>query len=284
MSFELVGREEELAAVAGFLEEPHDGPAVLVLEGEAGIGKSTLWQAAADDARARGLTVLASRPAEAERSLAHAGLGDLLEHVADETLPRLSAPRRRALHVTLLQDEADEPVDDRALAVAVRDVLRLLAEPGPLVVAIDDVQWLDASTARVLSFVLRRLTTEPVAVVATLRIGSGAPAEPLGLDRAMPTLVRIAVGPMPEDPLGREPVVRAGDLASRGPNGSPHGPRHTAPGPRRSPATSVRPSRGTASRGERRLVDRCGGLAADDGSGPRGFSLDGRGESGAGGC
>ena len=204
MSFELVGREEELAAVAGFLEEPHDGPAVLVLEGEAGIGKSTLWQAAADDARARGLTVLASRPAEAERSLAHAGLGDLLEHVADETLPRLSAPRRRALHVTLLQDEADEPVDDRALAVAVRDVLRLLAEPGPLVVAIDDVQWLDVPTSRALAFALRRLGEGRVLLLLAQRVAKPR-ADEHELERAVgeERRRRLHVGPLSAGALHR---------------------------------------------------------------------------------
>ena len=204
MSFEVVGREDELAAVAGFLEEPHDGPAVLVLEGDAGIGKSTLWEAAADTARARGLLVLASRPAEAERSLAHVGLGDLLEHVADETLPRLSAPRRKALEVALLQDEPDEPVDDRALAVAVRDVLRLLAEPGPLVVAIDDVQWLDLATSRTLAFALRRLGEAPVLLLLAQRVTDVRGHEPelvraVGEERRR----RLRVGPLSAGALHR---------------------------------------------------------------------------------
>jgi DNA-binding CsgD family transcriptional regulator len=204
MVFEVVGREEELAAVAGFLEGPHDGSAVLVLEGDPGIGKSTLWQAAVEAARACGLVVLASRPAEAERGLAHAGLGDLLEGVADEALPRLSAPRRRALEVTLLQDEPEEPVDDRALAVAVRDVLQLLAEPGPLVVAIDDVQWLDLPTSRTLAFALRRLGEAPVLLLLAQRVANTRADEPelvLAVEEAWRR--RLRVGPLSAGALHR---------------------------------------------------------------------------------
>jgi len=202
--FGVVGREEELAAVARFLEEPHDGPTTLVLEGDAGIGKSTLWHAAVQAVRARGLAVLASRPAEAERGLAHAGLGDLLEHVADETLPRLSAPRRRALEVALLQDEPDEPVDDRALAVAVRDVLQLLAVPGPLVVAIDDVQWLDLPTSRTLAFALRRLAEAPVLLLLAQRVAAARADEP-ELERAVDEARRrrLRVGPLSAGALHR---------------------------------------------------------------------------------
>jgi predicted ATP-dependent serine protease len=146
--FEIVGREEELAELKAFVGKVHEGPAALVLEGEAGIGKSTLWLAAVAAARERGLLVLSSRPAEAERSLAHVTLGDLFEAVADELLPALAPARRRALEVVLLRDEASgDSVDQRALAVAVRDVLQLLSERKPILLAVDDVQWLDSSSS-----------------------------------------------------------------------------------------------------------------------------------------
>jgi predicted ATP-dependent serine protease len=146
--FEIVGREEELAELKAFVGKVHEGPAALVLEGEAGIGKSTLWLAAVAAARERGLLVLSSRPAEAERSLAHVALGDLFEAVADELLPALAPARRRALEVVLLRDEASgDSVDQRALAVAVRDVLQLLSERKPILLAVDDVQWLDSSSS-----------------------------------------------------------------------------------------------------------------------------------------
>jgi DNA-binding CsgD family transcriptional regulator len=148
--------------VHGFLDRAADGPTALVLAGEPGIGKSTLWLAAVAAARRLGLTVLSSRPAESERGLAYVGLGDLFDGVLDGVIGDLSPPRRRALEVALLRDEpADEAVggaaDHRAVVVAVRDVLRLLGERRPVVVAIDDVQWLDASSASALTFALRRL-------------------------------------------------------------------------------------------------------------------------------
>ncbi|HWJ44139.1 MAG TPA: ATP-binding protein, partial [Gaiellaceae bacterium] len=109
MAVAVVGREEELGALAAFLDlrAAPEGPVALALEGEAGIGKSTLWRAAVEDARARGIRVLSSRPAESERTLAYAGLGDLLAGARDDVLPELTPPRRRALEVTLLVDDAD---------------------------------------------------------------------------------------------------------------------------------------------------------------------------------
>ncbi len=184
MGLEIVGREEELASVAAFVDEVRDGPAALVLEGEAGIGKSTLWLAGVEHARTRGLRVLSSRPAEAERSLAHAGLGDLLEDILDEVLPVLSTPRQRALEVAMLRDElSPDPVDDRALAVAVRDVLQLLGEDEPVLVAVDDVQWLDPSSSSALAFALRRLVTSHVLVLLARRLSDEA--QPSGLDQAL---------------------------------------------------------------------------------------------------
>ncbi|HEX4929862.1 MAG TPA: AAA family ATPase, partial [Gaiellaceae bacterium] len=120
MATEIVGREEELSSLRAFLDDASRGAATLVFEGQAGIGKSTLWQVGVEHAGAQGLTVLSSRPAEAERALGHAGLADLLEGVLDDLLPALLTPRRRALQVALLREEASgDPVDRRTLAVAV---------------------------------------------------------------------------------------------------------------------------------------------------------------------
>ena len=102
---EIVGREAELAVLRDFVDEEHAGPAALELEGEAGIGKSTLWLAGVEHARAGRVRVLSSRPAEAERGLAHVGLSDLFDGVLDEVLPALAPPRRRALEGALLLEE-----------------------------------------------------------------------------------------------------------------------------------------------------------------------------------
>ena len=93
---DVVGRDEERDALDAVLDRraPGSGPAGIALEGEAGIGKSTLWLEAVDHARARGLRVLTARPVESERTLAHAGLGDLFDDALDDVLPALPPPRR----------------------------------------------------------------------------------------------------------------------------------------------------------------------------------------------
>ena len=190
---EIVGRDEELVVLLEFVERPAEGFSALVLSGEAGIGKSTLWLAVVEAARERELRVLTARPAEAELGLSHAALGDLLGDCAAEVLPELSAPRRRALQAALLLDDADGPsADARALAVAVHDALVALAERGPIVIAVDDVQWLDYSSAEALSFALRRLDREPIQVLLARR-GDQVTALELALPGASE---RLAVGPL----------------------------------------------------------------------------------------
>ena len=172
---EIVSREEELASIHAFIGEVQGGPAVLVLEGDAGIGKTTLWLAGVEHARARGLSVLSSRPAEAERGLANVGLSDLFEDVVDEVLVVLPAPRRRALEVALLlEEESGDPVDHRALGVAVRGALQLLSQRKPVLVAVDDVQWLDPSSSSALAFALRRSDETDVRLLLARRLVDGA--------------------------------------------------------------------------------------------------------------
>jgi DNA-binding CsgD family transcriptional regulator len=198
MALEVVGRDEELGSLQALLDRrvAVQGPIAIALEGEAGIGKSTLWRAAVEDARGRGMRVLSSRPAESERALAYTGLGDLFEGVLDEVLPALTPPRRRALEVALLvEDAAGLPVDQRALGVAVRSALELLGEKG-LVLAIDDLQWLDASSASALGFAFRRLTETNIVLLWTRRLGepeqSTAVEDALDVDR----IERVRVGPL----------------------------------------------------------------------------------------
>ena len=105
MVLEIVARDAEIASVREFIERTEEGPRALVLEGEAGVGKSTLWLAAVEHARAFRVSVLSARPAEAERRLAHTGLGDLFDDVLDDVAPALSQPRRRALETALLREE-----------------------------------------------------------------------------------------------------------------------------------------------------------------------------------
>jgi DNA-binding CsgD family transcriptional regulator len=198
MALEVVGRDEELASLDTLLERrgAAPGPSGIAFEGEAGIGKSTLWLAAVDTARERGLRVLSARPAESERSLANAALGDLIEEALDEVLPALTPPQRRALEVALLvEDASGRPVDARALGVAVRNALQLLAADG-LVVAIDDLQWLDASSASALGFALRRLPESYVTVVWSRRLGMREQASPVEAAFEAGRIARVRVGPL----------------------------------------------------------------------------------------
>ena len=197
MASEIVGRDAELRSIRAFVGGVDRAAATLVLEGEAGIGKSTLWLAGVEDARAQGMRVLSSRPAEAERGLAHAGLGDLFEGLLEDVLPALSPPRRRALEAVLLLEEApDAPVDPRTLAVAVRDALALVSESEPLLIAVDDVQWFDASSSSALAFALRRLVANRVLVLLARRLVAGTHSteleHALGAERAE----RLPVGPL----------------------------------------------------------------------------------------
>lgn len=206
----ILGRDTELAQVESFIGSAPGAPSSLLLEGPAGIGKTTLWQAGLSFARARGHRVLSCRAAESEARLSYAALGDLF----DFELPDLPAPQQRALDAALLRAEVEgAPPDQRAVSVASLGVLRALAASGPVIVAIDDVQWLDVASARVLAFVVRRLEDVPVRILAALRLGSGG--DPLGLGQAgpAPSLHRVPIGPLREDAMTR--LLRArigGDL------------------------------------------------------------------------
>src|SRR4051812_8521890 len=120
------------------------------------------------------MSVLAHRSAEAEAGLAFAGLSDLIEPVIDDLVAGLAPPRRAALDIALLRTDAgDVPLDSRAVGLAVRDALVLLAQRRPVALALDDIQWLDRSSADVLATALRRLVHEPVRLLATLRSAPG---------------------------------------------------------------------------------------------------------------
>lgn len=180
------GREEDLEALAAFLSAVQDGPTALVLSGPPGIGKTILWQRGVEDAGQRFGHVLLHRSAEAEASMSFTGLSDLVAPVFERVAPSLAPLRRRALEVALLLAEPDQqPPDPRAIGLALLDTLTALAENGPVLIALDDVQWMDDSSVAVMEIALRRLHGAPVGVLATLRGQPGA-ATPFGLDRSLP--------------------------------------------------------------------------------------------------
>lgn len=227
-SAELVGRDAELDAVRQALAS---GAATrgIVLEGKAGIGKTVLWQAGVAHSEGRGVRVLRARPAEAESTLSHAALGDLLAPLAEEAMDALPGPQRHALEVALLRTSAGEkPIDARAVGAGTLALLREAAARAPVLVAIDDFQWLDPASAAAVRFALRRLDSEPVILFATLR--PAPEGEPLDLGLAAERLTRIAVGPLDDlgalqrmlrtrlgEPLPRPAVARLADVSGGNP-------------------------------------------------------------------
>jgi DNA-binding NarL/FixJ family response regulator len=163
----LVGREAELGAVETFLRS--ERPCAVAIVGEPGIGKTTLWQAAVEHARARGARVLIARPTESEARLAFAGLADLLADVPDELFERLPEPQRVGLDAALLRAVSARPPERRVVGAGFLTLLRALAGESEVVCAIDDLQWLDASSAAVVEFALRRLGEEPVRCLLSVR-------------------------------------------------------------------------------------------------------------------
>lgn len=191
MAETIVGRAGEVAAITALLSDEQRTPSALLVEGEAGIGKTTLWREGVRAARAKGIRVLLAQPAETEASLPYGALGDLLGDVVDD-------------RASVLADVLAGRADDRlATSRATLELIQHLAGQGMLVIAVDDVQWLDAPSEAILSFVIRRLTDLPVRVIATRRTTESLPP-PLDLARAFDERFRrVWLGPMPLGDLDR---------------------------------------------------------------------------------
>ena len=166
--------------MATFLDDAPGGPTALLFEGEPGIGKSVLWAQALEDARGRDYRVMSCRPAGPDAQLSFVALGDLFATATQPLIEALPDPQREALEVALLRRRrSGSALDPRAAAVATLGVLRAAAAEAPTIIAIDDVQWIDPATARVLAFALRRLHVEPIGILLS-RPAIGE-ATPLGL-------------------------------------------------------------------------------------------------------
>ena len=170
-----IGREAEREVAAIFVAAAADGSAVLEIVGEGGIGKTTLFRFAVESARLAGTRVLVCGLTEAESTMSFAGLTDLLHDVEIDLFEQLPAPQGRALAVaTLREAPSDSAIDERAIGTGLASLLMTLSERGPLVVAIDDTQWLDQASADVVAFALHRLGSRSVGLLTCRRVGMGA--------------------------------------------------------------------------------------------------------------
>ena len=206
---------EETGAVSALLTAASTEPAALVVEGEPGIGKTTLWLEAVDQAVERGFHVLCACPDEAESVYGYASLADLLTGLDARVFDELPGAQRVALDRFLLRAEPDDQaVDQRAIGAALLTVVETLAETGPVLIAIDDLQWVDPSSVHAIAFAARRLSAG-VGVLGTARTKLSSGSAPSWLQMPEPDAVdRIRLRPLS---LGRLHAVLFERLGRRFP-------------------------------------------------------------------
>jgi len=201
----LIGRQTELLAVDALLDVGGSCDAVFV-EGEAGIGKSTVWGLGVAAAMRAGWRVLTSRGHQTETGYSFAGLTDLFDLVLDEVGGDLRRPQREALELALLRRPAGTAqLGEREVGAASLALLRRLAGDGPVLLALDDVQWVDHATIDAIAFTLRRLRDEPVRLLAARRV-AGPVVSAVSEDRS-----ELVSGALAAD---RVEVLRLGALDS----------------------------------------------------------------------
>jgi hypothetical protein len=201
----LVGRDEAVARVLASVQPPYVDALAVLIEGPAGIGKTSLLRAGVAKAEAAGATVLYARPVETEANYAYASLGDLLGPDLG-SLGRLAevhrAVLRRALGTDDVPESADalveEAPDAQRVAIAVLAAFRALAAGGALLIAIDDAPWADPASRDALAFTMRRLAGLPVRLMIAQR--SDMPGEP------PPFGLADAARPIPIERLWLEPL------------------------------------------------------------------------------
>ena len=192
----IFGRDLELTAMDQFLNSTPNWPSAMIIQGEAGIGKTTLWLEGVRRAEERSVRALQARPAESEQKLSYVALADLVVGAFDEVGSTLPEVQQRALAGALVRDETVDGTSALTTATAFVGVLAACAEKSEVLLAVDDVQWLDSASAEALAFALRRLPPK-VGVLLAHRVELGQEL-PLGLARALPEdrLLRIAPRPL----------------------------------------------------------------------------------------
>ncbi|WP_051574893.1 AAA family ATPase [Mycobacterium sp. URHB0044] len=207
--------QAESDEVAEFLTCASKVPSALVVEGAAGIGKTTFWLAALEQARDRGFRVLSARPTSAGTVSAYAVVADLLTGVEPATWANLPEPQRLAIDRLMLRATDDAvAADPRAIAAAFLAVIERIADQEELILAIDDLQWVDPSSAWVIAFAARRIS-QPVGIIAAVRTEQQKnPGSWLQMYRP-DALRRIDIRPMSLGKLHRVVIERLGRSFTR---------------------------------------------------------------------
>ena len=211
----IVGRDTELGRIGRWLDNGR--PGLLEIEGEPGIGKTTLWEAGTCAARARGALVLSCRPVEVEVAVSYGALASLLEPALEIVGDTVPAPRLRALEGALrLRDVSRSRLDETAVALGALSLLRSAADRRPVVLAVDDVQWLDRSSRVALTYALRNLRPgDDVAVLLARRLGTGGGPLDLTGSPLAAEIELLQPGPLSLGALHRVITGRLGASLSR---------------------------------------------------------------------
>jgi DNA-binding CsgD family transcriptional regulator len=209
---DVVGRGPEIAAISRWFGA--DGPPMLVIDGPAGLGKTTVWASAVAAIQSSGALVLVSAPSEAESGLSYSGLADLLAPRLDSIRAALPRPQVRALAVAMrLEEPGDRPADETAVARGLPEAWRALARiHGRILVAIDDLRWLDAPSLAAVVYASRRIGPDDgIRILTTHRTGADEPAGLAGRE----TIGRLHLEPLSVGGIHRIVRLHAGISLSR---------------------------------------------------------------------
>jgi len=199
----LFGREAEVAMLDQLVEQIPERGRALVLRGDPGIGKTAMLAVASAAASAKSVSVLRTAGAQSETGLPFAGLHQLLRPVLPQ-LDQLPGPQRDALSAAFGMLDVTAP-DPFLIGLAALNLLASAAERGPLLLVVDDAQWLDPPTADALAFIARRVEAEPIAVLFALRSGVASTLDSAGLPE-------LCLGGLSDEVAGEFMDASAGDL------------------------------------------------------------------------
>lgn len=226
----LFEREDETEEIEGAIRRAADGQgSVLLIHGEAGIGKTRLIEHACGEARRAGLRVLSASGGELESDLAFGVARQLFfaEIRADRAPEGLGGTARAALEVLRSLEPRGAQVEVAAVVQGLHWLVAALSESGPLLIAVDDAHWSDAGSLRLLAFLARRIADLPVALIVAARPGSHGPelatlrSTPGACEVEVPALGPAGVTGIVRESLGSAPTDSFRDACLRAAGGNP---------------------------------------------------------------